>query len=198
MIVIVTHAFGSTGVCWYHPDTDLEIIGGVEPEVSASQNGVRVYSYLHQTPADLLATAQAVYETLAVDPAADLRALATHVRSDTGRGYEPAWLIWSDERNAWWGPDGHRYVHHVSVAGRFTRKEATRRSRIRTWQAGERPPEVLVPAPPYGLTGEPLTRWVEERKAEGTAKAIKDRVTTEQIMGILQWVTNDAAGRKIV
>jgi hypothetical protein len=34
------------------------------------------------------------------------------------------YLIWSNEHNAWWGPDQAGYVRQLSRAGRYSRAEA--------------------------------------------------------------------------
>lgn len=58
-----------------------------------------------------------------------------------------AYLIWSNKQNAWWGPNGKRYVHDMWDAGRFTLDYAEACCRIRTWEPGTPPPEVVVQAP---------------------------------------------------
>jgi hypothetical protein len=36
------------------------------------------------------------------------------------------WLIWSNEHNAWWGPNGNGYTSLVAHAGRYAMDEAVR------------------------------------------------------------------------
>lgn len=80
MIVTVTPTvIDGTVVRWYFVEVDAEI-SGVDPDISASRNGVRIGTFLHLVPADVLATAQQAHETLNADHHANLRHLATHRR----------------------------------------------------------------------------------------------------------------------
>lgn len=79
MIVTVTPTLmdGST-VRWYARPSD--VLDRIDPTVSVSRHGVRIGTYLHHVPEDVLATAQAAYEALRADPNVDLSHLATHRR----------------------------------------------------------------------------------------------------------------------
>lgn len=56
------------------------------------------------------------------------------------------YLIWSNEHNAWWGPDRRGYALHLAAAGRYTREDALSicQSARDGWRDGEPPPEIPV------------------------------------------------------
>ena len=55
------------------------------------------------------------------------------------------WLVWSNEHQAWWGPNRSGYFIDINSAGRYTLAEAV--SCAETRSPAEIPPEVVVPAP---------------------------------------------------
>ncbi|WP_030487281.1 hypothetical protein [Micromonospora chokoriensis] len=82
MIVTVTPTIGDgTVVRWYYDADALADLHGIEPMVSASRNGVRIGTYLHCVPDEIMTTAQDAYEQLRRDSDADLKHLATHTRA---------------------------------------------------------------------------------------------------------------------
>jgi hypothetical protein len=40
--------------------------------------------------------------------------------------YDTAWLLWSTERQMWWGPDRAGYTASIAHAGVYTEEEAQR------------------------------------------------------------------------
>lgn len=89
MIVTVTPTIMDGPVVrWYARPSDL--LDRAEPTVSVSRHGVRVGTYLHKVPDDVMATAQAAYEALRADPSVDVSHLATHRRVGLFGPLEPA------------------------------------------------------------------------------------------------------------
>lgn len=62
----------------------------------------------------------------------------------------PVYLVWSNDRGSWWGPNGGTYVHDVWSAGRYDEAEARKACGGRTWAQGQPPPEVMILAPEHG------------------------------------------------
>lgn len=62
-----------------------------------------------------------------------------------------AYLVWSNEAQQWWGPNGRGYTHRIFSAGRYTHDDAVEACNRRTWSIGAIPPEVMIPAPPAAL-----------------------------------------------
>ena len=51
------------------------------------------------------------------------------------------WLIWSNEHNAWWAPNGRGYVQNRTEAGRYTLAEAMESCDYH----GNPPGELMIP-----------------------------------------------------
>lgn len=79
-----------TVVRWYFPG-DMAGRPEVEPAVSASRNGVRIGTFLHEVPADIMALANEAFEILRDNGPRELvQAMATHRQTNTfGGGLEP-------------------------------------------------------------------------------------------------------------
>jgi excisionase family DNA binding protein len=58
---------------------------------------------------------------------------------------ETEWLIWSNEHDAWWGPDERGYYRDVHRAGCYAEAHARRIARVRGWRDDRTPPEVAIP-----------------------------------------------------
>mgnify|MGYP000882785802 CR=1 FL=1 len=70
------------------------------------------------------------------------------------REMDASWLVWSNEHEAWWGPNHRGYFTDVASAGRYTLKEANdicvRAGTVnRTRHDPEIPAEVVVPSPEW-------------------------------------------------
>lgn len=61
------------------------------------------------------------------------------------------WLVWSNEHEAWWGPDLCGYYRDIGSAGRYTLEEA--RACCTTpggmGRFGDNPDELIQPAPEF-------------------------------------------------
>lgn len=55
-----------------------------------------------------------------------------------------AYLIWSNEHRAWWRPNSRGYTIHIEAAGRYTRDDALKFSRVRDQVPGEPMPELPI------------------------------------------------------
>jgi hypothetical protein len=84
------------------------------------------------------------------------------------------YVIWSNEQNAWWGPEGRYYTQDVWEAGRFDLDYAEALCRIRTWEPGTPPPEVAVEAPETRL---PLDTFEQIEAAPILTRRLADEVT---------------------
>ena len=60
---------------------------------------------------------------------------------------DDAYLIWSNEHNAWWGPDRCGYRQSIEQAGRYSLPEALRCCDLRSKVTGHLPSEVVQPSP---------------------------------------------------
>ena len=62
-----------------------------------------------------------------------------------------SWLVWSNEHEAWWGPNNCGYYADVDGAGRYTLAEALECANLRShpdvWKDGVNPPELVHPSP---------------------------------------------------
>lgn len=65
----------------------------------------------------------------------------------------PAWLVWSNEHAAWWGPNQCDYSSTIENAGRYTLEEAIHISQMRSLTAKGResgnPSELIQPSPEW-------------------------------------------------
>ena len=61
----------------------------------------------------------------------------------------PAWLVWSNERMAWWMPERGGYTSNVAMAGRYDLAEAQRCCELRSKRPDGVPCEVVVPSPEW-------------------------------------------------
>lgn len=96
---------------------------------------------------------------------ADLSRLLDYVEEMRGMSY----LIWSNERRAWWRSNSQGYTVHLAAAGRYSRTEALLIcSRAHDgWEEGKAPPEVPIKEgdalqcalPPPPVKGE--TTWTK-------------------------------------
>lgn len=98
------------------------------------------------------------------------------------------YLVWSNERGAWWGPNGGSYRSNVFDAGRYDEAGARKACGLRTWPLGKPPPEVMVLAPENGKEHftvdeiRALPALMDKRVKEATAAARRERAagpTTE-------------------
>lgn len=58
----------------------------------------------------------------------------------------PLWLVWSNEHEAWWGPNRCGYTQKMNDAGRYTFAEAVQICSVRSIRMCV-PDEVCVPSP---------------------------------------------------
>lgn len=94
----------------------------------------------------------------------------------------PEWLIWSHEHGSWWAPESRGYRDNVADAGRYTRAEAEHACSLRSWAAPDRPPEVMVQAPPTALLGWPGLGKVMRLGIEAaTVEAIAMRAARSEV-----------------
>jgi hypothetical protein len=54
------------------------------------------------------------------------------------------WLVWSNERGAWWGPNESGYYTDIRSAGRYTKEKAMECADSRSHTKGKLPPEVII------------------------------------------------------
>lgn len=78
IVTVAPTIMAGTVVRWYRDNDPLACLPSIEPVASASRLGVRVGVFLHDLPAEVMTAAQDAYETLRLDPDADLSDLATH------------------------------------------------------------------------------------------------------------------------
>lgn len=63
------------------------------------------------------------------------------------------YLVWSNDANAWWGPNSSGYTGDVWTAGRYDEADARGACGMRSWSDTPfPPPEVMVLAPENGKT----------------------------------------------
>lgn len=57
-----------------------------------------------------------------------------------------AYLVWSNEHNAWWRPDRCGYTNHIQAAGRYSREDAIKicAGANYTFAKGQLPNEIPV------------------------------------------------------
>lgn len=95
---------------------------------------------------------------------------------------EPIYLVWSNDANAWWGPNGAGYRHNLWTAGRYDEANARKACGLRTWSPGSPPPEVMVLAPEHDhptFTPDDLRELPEimrRRVADATRERMAERV----------------------
>lgn len=75
------------------------------------------------------------------------RTMAEAYLSVLGRITSGGWLVWSNEHEAWWGPNRAGYYTDINSAGRYSLSEAESCARTRSQEDGEPPTEVVVPSP---------------------------------------------------
>ncbi|MFD1546956.1 hypothetical protein [Nonomuraea guangzhouensis] len=98
------------------------------------------------------------------------------------------YLVWSNEHDAWWGPNRRGYTHDVWAAGRYAETEDAEvcRKAAYGWRGGSPPPEVMVAAPENDQERFSVDdlRYMPERMAtraaEATREAIAKRRAAEQ------------------
>ncbi len=99
------------------------------------------------------------------------------------------YLVWSNDRGAWWGPGGGTYRSNVFDAGRYDEAGARRACGLRTWPLGKPPPEVMVLAPENGKEHftldeiRALPALMDKRIKDATAEAIRTRAAASPETG---------------
>lgn len=60
-------------------------------------------------------------------------------------------VIWCDERNAWWLPNSYGYTYNIDCAGRYSLKRANDicTSVAQHLDMSSKPPETMLVAPEY-------------------------------------------------
>jgi hypothetical protein len=84
VIITVTPTLTDGAIVRWH--TCLSAAQIYQPVMTASRHGVRVETYLHEIPAEVLRAAQRAYEALRHDRNADVTHLATHRHKGPSNG----------------------------------------------------------------------------------------------------------------